>query len=341
MSSAPSPAIPVVALARLCGSHQKRQLGTSPYNGSDTKRSKSAVHTSVSSSKRHIVEVAANDETQQPVLRLLPDCFNIQLKYIAAGATSAITAGALWNAIREGTYHGSPVLLKELTKPTVATIREVNRIASLTLHLHHPNVVQFLGLSWDSPEKPLYMLTERPGRGDLATLLANGESFDVTQVVSMLLDVACGMAYLHGQSQAVMHRDLRARNIHISSDGRAKIANLEFGGKLSVDRTLIGTPAWAAPEILRGQSDYDEKVDVYSFAMLAVEMLNRKPPYTDEYKNARELLHDISAKHRRPRIEERQKWPISLLHLIEECWFNDASQRPAFHTIVQRLLAIT
>ena len=47
----------------------------------------------------------------------------------------------------------------------------------------------------------------------------------------------------------------------------AKITNFEFSGQLGRDKTLIGTPAWAAPEILRGEPNYSEKVDVYSFAM--------------------------------------------------------------------------
>ena len=45
------------------------------------------------------------------------------------------------------------------------------------------------------------------------------------------------------------------------------MANFELSGKLGLDMSLVGTPAWTAPEMLRGEKEYTEKIDVYSFSM--------------------------------------------------------------------------
>ncbi|EQC33877.1 TKL protein kinase [Saprolegnia diclina VS20] len=205
--------------------------------------------------------------------------------------------------------------------------------------MHHPNIVRFLGVDYDDQTKTVLYVTEQLERGDLASILASDEVLSVQVCIQILFDVACGMTYLHSQPKPIMHRDLRAANVHISRNYRAKVANFELSGKRGLDKSRVGTPAWTAPEILAGDADYTEKVDVYSFAMLMVEIMNRKMPYADESKAmpAPQLLNEIVSKQRRPTILHPENWPQQMLNLVEACWEEDAEERPAFQSVVAEL----
>ncbi|EQC33878.1 TKL protein kinase [Saprolegnia diclina VS20] len=277
------------------------------------------------------------------VLDNLPVCFKIDEAALVPGAASPTPACAMWTGVFYGTYHGSPVLIKEAALADDAKQREIYRVVRLAMDMYHPNIAQFFGVSFNNPEKKrVRLVIERLERGDLAAILASDEELSVQRCVQIMCDVACAMSYLHAQAKPILHRDLRAANVHISHDYRAKLVNFEFGGKLGLDKTLIGTPAWAAPEILAGDADYTEKVDVYSFAMLMIEIMNRKVPYSEEPNDlpARMLLEQIVMQARRPRIMERERWPRPLLHLVDSCWQKDPTVRPSFDGIATKLHAI-
>ncbi|OQR86072.1 serine/threonineprotein kinase [Achlya hypogyna] len=250
-----------------------------------------------------------------------------------------------WECVRGGTYLGTPVLVKQLFRATIedAAVVRFSAVLRLVLDMHHPNIVQFIGASWDS-EQSICMVTERLDRGDLASLLASDEALSVADGVSMLLDIARGMAYLHAHTPQVLHRDLKGANIHITRDMKAKIANFEFSReKHSGDMTLLGSPSWTAPEILRGQKDYNEKVDVYSFAMVVVEIMTRKAPYAElKGQRKRSIVKKIAHEGLRPVLEGLDAtWPHSLLRLAKECWAEDPDRRPSFPAIVTALTELT
>ncbi|KDO28554.1 TKL protein kinase [Saprolegnia parasitica CBS 223.65] len=273
----------------------------------------------------------------------LPGCFKLDEATLVQGAASPTPTCAMWTGVFDGTYHGAPVLMKEVALPDAAKQREIYRSVRLAMDMYHPNITQFFGVSFQNPEKKrVRFVTERLERGDLAAILASDEELSVQRCVQLMRDVACAMSYLHAQAKPILHRDLRAANVHISHDYRAKLVNFEFGGKLGLDKTLIGTPAWAAPEILAGDANYTEKVDVYSFAMLMLEIMNRKVPYSEEPNDlpARVLLGEIVEQARRPRIMDRNKWPRPLLHLVDSCWQKDPTERPSFDEIAAKLQAI-
>lgn len=93
----------------------------------------------------------------------------------------------------------------------------------------------------------------------------------------MMLDIAWGLDYLHQRTPPVIHRDCKSSNILISSEGRAKLT--DFGlAKVkrftrSMVHSLVGTVNWQAPELWQAQPNYNEKVDVFSCALVYWEML--------------------------------------------------------------------
>jgi len=88
--------------------------------------------------------------------------------------------------------------------------------------------------------------------------------------------------YLHSQNR--IHRDIKSDNVLIHSNGTIKLADFGFAAQLTQSRnnrvTVVGTPYWMAPELIRGQP-YDSKVDVWSLGIMGMEMAEGDPPYME------------------------------------------------------------
>ncbi|OQS03669.1 kinase [Thraustotheca clavata] len=228
-----------------------------------------------------------------------------------------------WERISIGVYNHTPVIIKQLFRSNLDTraVQSFSRVIRLLIDLHHPNIVQLMGASWDSNET-LCMVTESLARGNLAALL------DSTQELTHA--TPRGMAYLHGQNPRVLHRDLKGANIHITEE-------------INDPMSLLGSPAWTAPEILRGESTYTGNVDVYSFSMVMVEIMNRKQPYKEVPRPQKRLslVKKIAHEGLRPTILSEESWPKELVQLVKTCWSHEPTERPTFKEIIvvlQRIL---
>ncbi|RMB89738.1 hypothetical protein DUI87_33870 [Hirundo rustica rustica] len=92
-----------------------------------------------------------------------------------------------------------------------------------------------------------------------------------------------GLDFLH--SNHVMHRDVKSLNILLRTDGSVKLADFGFSAQLTPEQsrrnTVIGTPWWMAPEVVEGPS-YGPKVDIWSFGIVGIEMVEQEIPYQNE-----------------------------------------------------------
>ena len=91
--------------------------------------------------------------------------------------------------------------------------------------MRHPHIVQFLGLCF-LPELTLPMLVMERLDSSLDELLEDAPGLPLALKRSLLADVARGLLYLHTRNPPVVHRDLTARNILLTSSLVAKISDL-------------------------------------------------------------------------------------------------------------------
>lgn len=90
----------------------------------------------------------------------------------------------------------------------------------------------------------------------------------------ILYQTLTGLYSLHRRN--IVHRDIKSDNILINKHGDVKIADFGYAAQLTMDRdtrtTKVGTPHWMAPEIILGKQSYDDRVDIWSLGIFAIEL---------------------------------------------------------------------
>ncbi|NXE71487.1 PAK3 kinase, partial [Calcarius ornatus] len=88
-----------------------------------------------------------------------------------------------------------------------------------------------------------------------------------------------GLDFLH--SNHVIYRDVKSRNILLRTNGSVKLADFGLFVQLTPEQSrrssVAGTSGWLAPEVVTGQP-YGPKVDIWSFGIVGIEMVEREVP---------------------------------------------------------------
>jgi 5'-AMP-activated protein kinase catalytic alpha subunit len=185
----------------------------------------------------------------------------------------------------EQKYYAVKVMQKKWIKEhsmQVPVWKEVNIQSSLK----HQNVVELKEVM--SSEGHLFLVLERVQGQELLGLIRRGQLTSEAHAANVFRQVMEGLAYIH--SMGVAHRDIKPENLILSHDGVVKIADFglsttvrDQGGSHRRNRSMCGTPHYAAPEIfdrLRKGEGYDAcKADVWSAGIVLYAMLTRTLPF--------------------------------------------------------------
>jgi len=274
--------------------------------------------------KKHLVNQAHN--------------FEHQIVFDDLELIAVIGQGASGEVIK-ARYLGTDVVVKRMMRNNIT--EENMRAFAIEIHLmqglRHPNIVQFIGSSFNTYAN-VCMVLEWVQRGDLYTVLRD-KRLSLTwldPLLKMACDSAAGMAYLHGCNPPVIHRDLKSLNILVSSTFGCKITDFGMSRQAVREKgledamTLVGTPLWVPPEVIKSEK-YSEKIDVYSFGVCLTEIQTREMPYADIANRAGmtkwKLLNMIAYEGARPTIPADTA--PSLRKLMHRCLENNASKRPS------------
>ena len=167
------------------------------------------------------------------------------------------------------------ILVKEVSKQERTTIEAkfVNECVLLS-KLNHPNIVHFVGVCHGRVDGDLSLVMEKL-HTDVSAFVKENANIPVSIKVSILLDMSYGLLYLHGQTPPIVHRDLTAPNILLTSDFRAKIADLGVS-KVLVDPRVVtqttapGNASYMAPETKIQNPEYGTSVDIFAAGHLII-----------------------------------------------------------------------
>ncbi|XP_064407296.1 uncharacterized protein LOC135352080 isoform X2 [Halichondria panicea] len=248
------------------------------------------------------------------------------------------------------------VLLETDERGGVANLAgNYRRECRLMARIRHPNITQFIGLCFVTGSRLPLLVMERLD-SSLDDLLESTPNIPLSVTQYILVCVARGLLHLHRES--VVHRDLTARNVLLTSSLRAKIT--DFGNSRIVNlepgrlaRTLTrfpGTLVYMPPEALsdRGHSVYGPSLDVFSFGVLQLFALTQvfpgdllAPTYSDP-NNPDHLLARSEFERRGPytALLERslaggREHP--LFGLVRECLANTPERRPTTAELLSSL----
>ncbi|GFP96331.1 serine/threonine-protein kinase ht1 [Phtheirospermum japonicum] len=239
-----------------------------------------------------------------------------------------------------GFYMDEPVAMKMIIVPdddengTLGPRLEQQFVREVTLlsRLCHENIIKFVAAF----RKPAVfcIITEYLSEGSLRSYLhKHKDPLPLSKLLSMALDIARGMEYIH--SQGVIHRDLKPENILITEDFRLKVADFGIACEEAYCDLLVddpGTYRWMAPEMIK-RKRYGRKVDVYGFGLILWELVAGTIPYEDM--TPIQAAFAVVNKNLRPCVP-RDCSP-AMKALIEQCWCLHSEKRPEFWQIVKVL----
>jgi len=153
---------------------------------------------------------------------------------------------------------------------------------SIMKNSRHPNVVEYME-SYLVRDK-LWVIMEYMDAGCLTEILDQFEHMQLTeeQIAYVCACTLRALSFIHSLHR--IHRDIKSDNLLLGTNGDVKLADFGYAAQLTQTKqkrtTIVGTPYWMAPEVIRGQN-YDTKVDIWSLGIMVMEMLEGEPPYME------------------------------------------------------------
>ncbi|KAM5539547.1 hypothetical protein V8D89_006656 [Ganoderma adspersum] len=238
----------------------------------------------------------------------------------------------------KGTWRNHVVAIKVLapTTPRQLFVHEV----SIWKTLQHPNVCELLGASSASSDPPWFFVSPYYKCGSLVTYLKGLLSLDSVDLLKMIHEIAKGMAYLH--SKGVLHGDLKAANVLVNDKHHCIISDFGQSEMKSEAYRISGMPLphgtlrWQAPELMSGQSNLTQEIDVYAFAITVVELLTKGAlpwPLADD----ETVRHFVLRENMRPEPPLQRVWSQQLVEILHQCWNRDPAVRPRFAKVDQEV----
>uniref|UniRef100_A0A8C1RP33 non-specific serine/threonine protein kinase n=1 Tax=Cyprinus carpio TaxID=7962 RepID=A0A8C1RP33_CYPCA len=211
----------------------------------------------------------------------------------------------------------------------------------------HPNVVKFFGMFYKKDVKngdQLWLVLELCNGGSVTDLakgmLKRGDRMEEPVIAYILHEALMGLQHLH--INKTIHRDVKGNNILLTTEGGIKLVDFGVSAQLTNTRlrrnTSVGTPFWMAPEVIACEqqldSTYDERCDVWSLGITAIELGDGDPPLAD--------LHPMRALFKIPRnppptLHQPELWSIDFNDFLCKCLIKDFELRPSVFDLLQHV----
>ena len=218
------------------------------------------------------------------------------------------------------------------------------------MRIDHPNVIRILAAGVFP--KPFIVLERLQDVSQLFNFKSHKifrrRPFSFGKTLEIAKNFADALRYLHDEMHddgMIIHRDLKPENLGLNSHGEMVL--FDFGlcrcvQKRTEDNQIYqmtgntGSLRYMAPEVVLGHP-YNEKVDVYSFAVVMWALATGCEPFCDLDVASHRSKVVISGV--RPKM--KKSWPVEFQNLLTDCWHSESTLRPNFVAISERISKIT
>ena len=187
--------------------------------------------------------------------------------------------------------HGRDVAIKVIKSDLSASLGHDRflREIEIAARLRHPNIVPLYD-SGDAGGSLFFVMPYEEGQS-LRERLRAGGALPIADALGVLRDVARALAYAH--EHGVVHRDIMPDNVMptgvaavVTDFGIAKAVSVALTDASDVTLTqagtVIGTPAYMAPEQATGDAAIDHRADIYALGCLGYELFAGHPPFQEK-----------------------------------------------------------
>ena len=276
--------------------------------------------------------------------------------------TDEVLGSGAYGEVIVALYHGVRYASKKLHEALVenderippndpnSPVRKFREECQQMSQLRHPNIVQFIGVYFKPNSPPCLLMELLPqSLADFLDENKNKSNITFDRKCLILLDVAKGLLCLHSHSPPIIHRDLTANNVLLTSGMTAKIADFgvarylplptEVGGQYMT--ICPGNLNYMPPEAKKENAFYDTKLDIFSFGHLTVYVATRRwPMITDKtFENpvTGDTDYRTETERRKDSLDMMKEENLRLRQLAESCLQDDAERRPVAKTIIKLL----
>lgn len=196
--------------------------------------------------------------------------------------------------------------------------------------LNHPNIVQAIDVG-KAGEFHYFVMEYVEGKTVFDVLTEKGR-YEEKEALRVMIQVAKALEHAH--QAGFIHRDVKPKNIMITKDGTAKLADMGLARAVS-DREAaeqeagkaFGTPYYISPEQIRGEVDVDFRADIYSFGATFYHMVTGQVPFDAPSPSA--VMHKHLKAKLAPPDHVNPNLTSGLGEVIEVCMAKDREKRYA------------
>ena len=243
-----------------------------------------------------------------------------------------VLGGGAWGYVAKGMFRGTAVAVKRVYPSILqqSTLDRIRREIRTMAQIRHPNLVLFIAAVLNEQTGPM-IVTEIL---DISLRQAYQANRVGANKLKIFRDISSALVYLHQQREPIIHRDVSSANVLlISSPNDTWLAKLSDFGSANLARYATtpgeGAILYTAPEAYphppaspTPSPPQTTKIDVYSFGVLACEVITHVFPESDRFTG---LMATVS-----------RSWP-QIHQLVSSCVSRSPQYRPTMVTVLARL----
>ncbi|KAJ4765472.1 Protein kinase family protein [Rhynchospora pubera] len=295
----------------------------------------------------HFTQIFSYEELKEATNGFSP------LKELGDGGFGAVYKGKL----RDGRI----IAVKRLYQNNNRRAKQFMNEVDILSRLQHPNLVSLYGCT-TSTSRELLLVLEYVSNGTVADHLHGPLSYENALTwpvcLSIAIETANALAYLHAVEPPVIHRDVKTNNILLDNEFHVKVGDFGlsrlFPSDVSHVSTFpVGTPGYVDP-VYHECYQLTDRSDVYSFGVVLVELISSKPAVDlsrtrDEINLANLALNMIQRSELDelvdPALGFQSNWEIRrmislLAELAFQCLQSDRDMRPSIKEVLEALKVI-